>query len=134
LSGLQHGASGNSSDRLRESVQKTRTIKANVATALQMISWGVEIDDYGNALLKDGSLVKAPGQGVTEELWAEIVAHGTDKKWQAGDYKSANLPFENKLLSQTQEIRDRVAKGVEDFVYKLLKEVFSADGAAPLAY
>jgi fructose-bisphosphate aldolase class II len=134
LSGAQHGTSGNSSDRLREIAQKTRTTKANVATALQMISWGVEIDDYGNALLKDGSLVKVPGQGVTEELWAEIVAYGTDKKWKAGDYKSANLPFENKLLSQTQEIRDRVAKGVEDFVYKLLKEVFSADGTAPLAY
>ncbi|MDR1546625.1 MAG: hypothetical protein LBU12_07970 [Deltaproteobacteria bacterium] len=78
---------------------RCRTTKANVATALQVISWGLEINDYGNVLLKDGSLVKAPGQGVTEELWTEIVVYGTDKKWQAGDYKSANLPFNNKLLS-----------------------------------
>ena len=34
VSGAQHGTSGNSSDRLREIASKTRTTKANVATAL----------------------------------------------------------------------------------------------------
>jgi fructose/tagatose bisphosphate aldolase len=38
VSGAQHGTSGNSSDRLREIADRTRTTKANVATALQMIS------------------------------------------------------------------------------------------------
>ena len=28
---------------------RTKTTKANVATALQMVSWGVEVNDYGNA-------------------------------------------------------------------------------------
>src|SRR5512136_1476463 len=41
VSGAQHGTSGNSSERLREIATKTRTTKANVATALQMISWGL---------------------------------------------------------------------------------------------
>jgi fructose-bisphosphate aldolase class II len=134
LSGAQHGTSGNSSERLREIAQKTRTTKANVATALQMVAWGVEIDDYGNAQLKDGALVKVPGQGMTEDLWAEMVAVGAEKKYKAGDFKSLNLPFENKIMSQPKEIRDRMTKGVEDFVYKLLTEVFSADGTAPLVY
>ncbi|MDR1657824.1 MAG: class II fructose-bisphosphate aldolase [Deltaproteobacteria bacterium] len=134
LSGAQHGTSGNSSDRLREIAQKTRTTKANVATALQMVAWGVEIDDYGNALLKDGALVKVPGQGMSEELWAELVAVGTEKKYKAGDFKSLNLPFENKILAQPMEIRDRMTKGVEEFVYRLLTGVFSADGTAPLVY
>ncbi len=40
VSGAQHGTSGNSSERLREIAAKTHTTKANVATALQMISWG----------------------------------------------------------------------------------------------
>ncbi len=53
LSGAQHGTSGNSSERLREIAQFTKTTKANVATALQMVSWGVKIDDYGNAVLDD---------------------------------------------------------------------------------
>jgi fructose-bisphosphate aldolase class II len=134
LSGAQHGTSGNSSDRLRENATKTRTTKANVATALQMVSWGVEIDDYGNAILKDGNLVKVPGKGMTEELWAEMVATGTEKKYKAGDFKSLNLPFENKILAQPKEIRDRMAKAVEDFVYNLLTKVFYSDGTAPMVY
>jgi fructose/tagatose bisphosphate aldolase len=134
VSGAQHGTSGNSSDRLRQIAQKTRTTKANVATALQMISWGVEIDDYGNAILKDGALQKVPGHGMSEELWAEFKAVGDEKKYKAGDYKSLNLPFENKLLSQPIEIRTRMEKAVEDFVYKLLTEVFNAADTAPLLY
>jgi fructose-bisphosphate aldolase class II len=134
LSGAQHGTSGNDSGRLRRIAKETRTTKANVATALQMILWGVEIDDFGNALLKDGALVKAPGKGMTEELWAEMVAYGEAKKYKAGDFKSLNLPFENKILSQPKAIRERMAKGVEDFVYHLLVDVFSADHTAQLAY
>ena len=43
ISGAQHGTSGNNSDRLREIAAKTKTTKANVATALQMISWGLDV-------------------------------------------------------------------------------------------
>ncbi|HDI59116.1 MAG TPA: ketose-bisphosphate aldolase, partial [Desulfobacteraceae bacterium] len=49
VSGAQHGTSGNSSERLRAIAARTRTTKANVATALQMISWGLVVNDYGNA-------------------------------------------------------------------------------------
>ena len=38
ISGAQHGTSGNDSDRLRAIVSTTNSTKANVATALQMIS------------------------------------------------------------------------------------------------
>lgn len=135
LSGAQHGTSGNSSERLRDIAQYTNTTKANVATALQMVSWGVKIDDYGNAVLDgDGNLIKVPGQGMSENLWAEMVAAGQAENLKAGDYKKFNLPFENKIMGQTQEIRDRMAKGVEDFTYRLLTDVFSAQGSAQLAY
>jgi fructose/tagatose bisphosphate aldolase len=134
VSGAQHGTSGNSSERLREIAKKTRTTKANVATALQMVSWGVAIDDYGNALLKDGQLQKVPGKGMSEELWEEIKAAGTEKGFKAGDYKTMNLPYENKILSQPAEIRNRMEKAVEDFVYNLLSEVFNAKDTAPLLY
>ncbi|MDR1607727.1 MAG: class II fructose-bisphosphate aldolase [Deltaproteobacteria bacterium] len=134
VSGAQHGTSGNSTERLKRIAKETRTTKANVATALQMVLWGVEIDDYGNAILKNEALVKNKGQGLSEELWAEMVAFGEAKKLKAGDFKSLNLPFENKILSQPKAIRDRMAKGVEDFVYHLLTDVFSADQTAQLAY
>jgi len=134
VSGAQHGTSGNSSQRLRQIAAKTRTTKANVATALQMISWGLEVNDYGNARLDDqGNFIKVPGQGLTEELWAQMVAYARDKKWKAGDYKKCNLPFENKIMGQPREVRERMARRVEEFVYGMLVDVFNAKDTAPLA-
>jgi fructose-bisphosphate aldolase class II len=134
VSGAQHGTSGNSSDRLREIAAKTHTTKANVATALQMISWGLEVNDYGNAQLDaEGRFIKRQGEGMTEELWAEVVAFADEKGWKKGDYKNLNLPFESKLLAQPAEIRERMAKRVEDFAYKMMSEVLNGQGTAPLA-
>lgn len=133
-SGAQHGTSGNSSERLRQIVAKTETTKANVATALQMISWGVQVNDYGNAILDaNGNFNKVKGEGVTEELWEEMVAHAQSKNWKKGDYKNLNLPFENKIFAQPREVRDRMAKGVEEFTYKMMTEVFNCQHTAPLA-
>jgi fructose-bisphosphate aldolase class II len=134
VSGAQHGTSGNSSERLRQIAAKTHTTKANVATALQMISWGVQVNDYGNAILDaNGNFSKVKEEGVTEEMWAEMVAYAQSKSWKKGDYKNLSLPFENKLLAQPKEIRDRMVKGVEDFAYKMMTQVFNSQNTAPLA-
>jgi fructose/tagatose bisphosphate aldolase len=134
VSGAQHGTSGNSTERLRTIAQDTKTTKANVATALQMISWGVKVNDYGNAELDDqGGLVKVPGRGMDEGLWAEMMAFAQDKGWSGGKLKQLSLPFDNKILSQPRAIRDRMEKDVESFVYHLLTEVFDARDTAPMA-
>jgi fructose-bisphosphate aldolase, class II len=134
VSGAQHGTSGNSSERLREIANRTHTTKANVATALQMISWGLEVNDYGNAQLDaDGNFIKVRGEGITEELWAEMVAYADEKGWKKGDYKNLNILFENKLLAQPAEIRERMSRRVEEFAYKMMTEVFNAKDTAPLA-
>lgn len=134
VSGAQHGTSGNSSDRLREIASKTRTTKANVATALQMISWGLEVNDYGNAMLDDdGNFIKVKGQGVTEEMWDMMLAYALEKNFKKGDFKKLNLPFENKLLGQAKAVRERMAKRVEDFVFNMLVNVLNAADTAPLA-
>jgi hypothetical protein len=105
-----------------------------VATALQMVSWGLEVNDYGNAILdQEGNFKKVKDAGVTEALWHQMVAHANEKGWKGGGYKNLNLPFENKLLGQPQAVRDRMVKRVEDFVYNMLTNVFSADDTAPLA-
>jgi fructose-bisphosphate aldolase class II len=134
ISGAQHGTSGNSSERLREIVNRTHTTKANVATALQMISWGLEVNDYGNAQLDaEGRFIKRQGEGMTEELWAEMVAYADGKGWKKGDYKNLNLPFENRLLALPAENRERMCRGVEDFAFKMMTQVFNAKDTAPLA-
>ncbi|MGD9133042.1 MAG: class II fructose-bisphosphate aldolase [Desulfobacterales bacterium] len=134
ISGAQHGTSGNSSDRLREIAAKTRTTKANVATALQMISWGLEVNDYGNAILDDdGNFKKVKEAGVTEQMWSEILSFAEAQGYKGGDFKKLNLPFENKLLGQPREIRERMIKRVEDFAYNMLVNVFNAENSATLA-
>ena len=133
VSGAQHGTSGNSSERLRRIARETNTTKANVATALQMLSWGLEVNDYGNAIL-DGEkkFRKVKDSGVTEEMWEKMVAYAAEKGWKAGDYKKLNLPFENRLTGLPVDVRERMAKNVEDFVYRILVDVFNAKDTAPL--
>lgn len=134
ISGAQHGTSGNNSDRLRQIAKQTRTTKANVATALQMISWGLEVNDYGNALLDDaGQFIKVPDQGVAEQMWDQMKAYAESQGWTGGNYKKLNRPFENRLLGQPRQIRERMVKRVEDFVYNMLTSVFNAQDTADLA-
>lgn len=134
VSGAQHGTSGNDSERLRRIARETRTTKANVATALQMISWGVKVNPYGNAETDEsGNFVKLPHQGAPQELWEEMVAYAKEKGLKAADYKKLNLPFENRLQGLSAEVRERMAGGVEAFVYSMLTEVFNAADTAPLA-
>lgn len=134
VSGAQHGTSGNSSERLREIAARTRTTKANVATALQMVSWGLRVNDYGNAIFDDsGRFIKEKDRGMSDELWREIVSFADSKGYKPGDYKNLNLPFENRLLSQPREIRERMATGVEEFAYTMMTEVFNCGNTAPLA-
>ncbi|MGD9217219.1 MAG: class II fructose-bisphosphate aldolase [Desulfobacteraceae bacterium] len=132
VAGAQHGTSGNSLARLRAIAAQTRTTKANVATALQMIAWGVEVNQNGNAVMDgDGRFKKINGKGVTQALWNEMTAYADRHGFNAGDYRKLNLPFETKLLSQPASVRERVQKGVEEYVDRLL-ELFNARDTAPM--
>ena len=132
ISGAQHGTSGNNSQRLRNIASNTRTTKANVATALQMISWGLKVNDYGNAILENGSFIKQRGKGVTQNVWEEMAAFAKDNNLKGGAFKKLNLPFESRLLAQSREVRERMAKGVEEFVFNLLSNVFNTSDTAPV--
>ena len=59
--------------------------------------------------------------------------NGTTHGIEAGNFKKLNLPFENKLLGQPREIRERMIKRVEDFAYNMLVNVFNAENTASLA-
>ena len=133
VSGAQHGTSGNSSEKLREIVTKTKTTKANVATALQMISWGLEVNDYGNARFDDnGEFIKLDNMGVSEDVWAQIVTYAQTNNIKGGNYKKLNILFENKLLGQPEAIRERMIQRVEDFTHNMLANVLNAKDTAPV--
>lgn len=133
VAGAQHGTSGNNPQKLRDITQRTKTTKANVATALQMLSWGLEVDEFGNAIIdENGRFQKLKGQGVSEDLWDEMVNCADAQGWEKGNYKKLNLVFEDKLLKQPAPIQERMAQRVEDFVYDMLVNVFNAENTAPL--
>lgn len=134
VSGAQHGTSGNSSERLREIATRTNTTKANVATALQMISWGLQVNDDGNAAVDEkGDFIKVKDQGVADAMWDKMKAHAESQGWKGGNYKKLNLPFETKLLGQPRQIRQRMQERVESFVYNMIVKVFNAGDTADLA-
>lgn len=134
VSGAQHGTSGNSSERLQQIVAKTRTTKANVATALQMISWGLTVNDYGNAQLDENdNFIKLDNEGMTGKIWEKITAYADAHGLKKGDYKKLNLPFENHFLAQPIEVRERMARRVEDFIYNMLANVFNSKDTADFA-
>ena len=134
ISGAQHGTSGNNYDRLRDVAEKTATTKANVATALQMLSWGLEVNAYGNAILDDNEqFIKIKDKGMTEAVWEEMITYAQEKGYVKGDYKRLNLPFENRLMGQAAEVRERMIQRVEDFAYTTLVEVFNAKDTANFA-
>ncbi len=134
MSGAQHGTSGNSFERLRAIARETHTTKANVATALQMVSWGLKVNEYGNAILdQDGNFSKIPDEGPSEAMWNQMTAYAKEKGLKGGDFKKLNRPFENKLLGLPREERERMVQGVEDFVYHLITQVFNGQDTAPLA-
>ena len=133
VSGAQHGTSGNNSDKLRAIASKTHTTKANVATALQMISWGIKVNEYGNAILDDGgNFIKQKDDGLTEEMWSKMLDYANANGLKGGDVKKLNLPFESHLLALPRKIRERMAKNVESFVYTLLTDVFNATDTADI--
>ncbi|MBW1615439.1 MAG: class II fructose-bisphosphate aldolase [Deltaproteobacteria bacterium] len=135
ISGAQHGTSGNSLALLKKITEQTKTTKANVATALQMISWGVKTTDTGNAVLDDnGDFIKVKGLGVSQEVWEEMQIYALNHNLKAGDLKKSNLAFENRLMSQSKKIKERMAKGVEEFAYNLIKNIFNSENTAPLVY
>ena len=62
-----------------------------------------------------------------------MAAYAESKGIKGGNYKKLNLPFENRLLGQPKEIRERMVNRVEKFVYNMLVNVFNAKDSAPLA-
>jgi hypothetical protein len=99
-----------------------------------MISWGVKVNEFGNAELDDnGDFIKVSNQGVPDAMWEKMTAYAAEQGWKGGNYKKLNRPVENKLLGLSAEVREGMCRQVEDFVYDMLVNVFNAQDTAPLA-
>ncbi len=104
-----------------------------MATALQMVSWGVKVNDYGNAIMdENGRFIKETDKGVSQAAWEKMLAFAHDNNISGGNFKKLNLPFESFLLTQEASIRSRMVQNVEAFTYSLLTGVFHAEDTADI--
>ncbi|MGM0417821.1 MAG: class II fructose-bisphosphate aldolase [Thermodesulfobacteriota bacterium] len=134
VSGAQHGTSGNSSAKLKEIAEQTATTKANVATALQMAGWGIEVNDYGNAIPdSNGDLKKIKGEGLPEDIWEQMRKYADEKGLKGNDFKKLNRPFENIIMGLEREVKEKMVQRVEDLAYNYLVNVFNAKDTADYA-
>jgi hypothetical protein len=99
-----------------------------------MLSWGLAVNDYGNAILDDdGGFIKLKGEGVDGIVWDKMLAYAGAHNLKGGNVKKLNLPFENILLGQPKAVRERMVRRVEDFIYHMLVDVFNARDTASTA-
>lgn len=127
----QHGISGTKLDKCARFIHYGIN-KGNVATLFQNIVFGIKMDpDSGNAVIENGSYVKDPDRGVTMDLWNEMVAwcdaRGISRK--SGDYKKANLPFWEKIMSMPADRIGRILEETEMWATRFIK-AFHSEGTA----
>mmetsp|Transcript_5240 Transcript_5240/g.3003 ORF Transcript_5240/g.3003 Transcript_5240/m.3003 type:complete len:442 (-) Transcript_5240:1218-2543(-) len=143
VSGAQHGTSGNDFTRLKDITTKTKTTKANVATALQYIALGIEVDEFGNAnfTMKDGEKhlpVKVNGAGVSEELWAEMTEQAIALELTGGNFKKIGtapdkrgVPFFERWNQEPDSIQQRMIERTKGLVLQYI-DVFGSAGTADI--
>ncbi len=89
----QHGITGTSLDKIATFIQHGIR-KGNVGTLWQNVSFGIAMNQNGNALTTEkGDYIKRPYRGVPDELWQEMMKWSVETKNTGGNIKKANQVF-----------------------------------------
>jgi GNAT superfamily N-acetyltransferase len=129
----QHGISGTPFEKVG-TFKNYGIFKGNVGTLWQNIVYGLKMDpDTGNPYMEGGAYAKDPGKGISRELWEEMVAWADAKgyKRNSGDYKNANLPFNDKILSLDKKYIDRILEETEEWALRFFK-AFNSEGTGTM--
>ena len=67
-----------------------------------MVSWGLMVNDYGNAILDDqGDFKKVEGEGASETIWREMTEYAREKGIKGGNYKKNQSAFREQTHGPT---------------------------------
>ena len=89
----QHGITGTSFDKISSFIEYGIR-KGNVGTLWQNISFGLAMNQNGNALTTENrEYIKRPYRGIPDELWREMCAWAVETKNTGGNIKNANKVF-----------------------------------------
>lgn len=127
----QHGISGTPFGKVGHFVSAGIN-KGNVGTLWQNIVLGLKMEqETGNAVIEGDSYVKEKDRGITEGLWREVVAWADDQGMnrKSGDYKKANKPFHDRVMSLPEPVQERIVAETEEWACRYIK-AFKAEGLA----
>lgn len=125
----QHGITGTSLDKISTFIQYGIR-KGNVGTLWQNISFGLAMNQNGNAITTEKrEYIKRPYRGIPDELWQEMNQWAEETGNSGGNIKKANKAFAAKMNALPLCYKRRIS----DHVYEEALRLFEATRSIGLA-
>jgi fructose-bisphosphate aldolase class II len=122
----QHGITGTSLDKITQFIHHGIR-KGNVGTFWQNISFGLAMNQNGNALTTpEKQYIKRPYRGVPDELWAEMWKWAEETGNTGGNIKKANKAFADQLNAVGEECKERITLQAYEEAIRLFEATNSA--------
>jgi fructose-bisphosphate aldolase class II len=121
----QHGITGTSLDKITSFINYGIR-KGNVGTFWQNISFGLAMNQNGNAITTAGKdYIKRPYRGVPDELWQEMCAWAVETGNTGGNIKNANKPFAARLSAIPRKAKKRISRQACEEAIRLFEATHS---------
>jgi fructose/tagatose bisphosphate aldolase len=122
----QHGITGTSLDKITLFIHHGIR-KGNVGTFWQNISFGLAMNQNGNAITTpEKHYIKRPYRGIPDELWKKMWEWAEETGNTGGNIKKANKAFADELNGVPEECRKRVSRQACEEAIRLFEATNSA--------
>lgn len=122
----QHGITGTSLDKITQFIHYGIR-KGNVGTFWQNISFGLAMNQNGNAITTaEKHYIKRPYRGIPDELWKKMWKWAEETGNTGGNIKKANKAFSDKLNVVGEEYKERVTTQAHEEAIRLFEATNSA--------
>jgi fructose/tagatose bisphosphate aldolase len=122
----QHGITGTSLDKITQFIHHGIR-KGNVGTFWQNISFGLAMNQNGNALTTpEKNYLKRPYRGVPDELWTKMWKWAEETGNTGGNIKKANKAFADELNGLGEEFKARITRQACEEAIRLFEATNSA--------
>jgi len=122
----QHGITGTSLDKITQFIYHGIR-KGNVGTFWQNISFGLAMNQNGNALTTpEKNYIKRPYRGVPDELWGKMWNWAEETGNTGGNIKKANKAFADELNAVGVECKERITLQAYEEAIRLFEATNSA--------
>jgi fructose/tagatose bisphosphate aldolase len=122
----QHGITGTSLDKITQFIHYGIR-KGNVGTFWQNISFGLAMNQNGNALTTpEKHYIKRTYRGVPDELWEKMWKWAEETGNTGGNIKKANKAFTAELNGVSDECKERITKQAFEEAIRLFEATNSA--------